>query len=178
MAPRNPHILRPKRPADEMFTDSLPAPAPAPVQESLVNSPAVSAPDTASSPSTVAPEQSDRRPLPPLRRLDAWPSQLSQNNSTMWLLPLRSNQASAIATLLRAEINSHNITREMLYTTEQRRLEAVQRYSQLLAVNGSWATAYKNLTATLCRCSEEYSRLSAKNAAFRSQLRGLNAQVA
>ena len=103
----------------------------------------------------------------------------------MWLLPLRSDQASAIATLLRAEIDSHNITREMLYATEQRRLEAIQRNSQLLTDNSqlltdnnSWATAYNNLTTALCRCSEEYSRLSAENVAVKSQLQGLNAQVA
>jgi hypothetical protein len=176
MAPRNLHILRPKRPADELFTGPLPPLAAAPA--CLVSSPTVSVPEIASSPSTVAPELSDRQSLPTLSRPDAWPSQLSQSSSTMWLLPLRSDQASAIATLLRAEIDSHNITREMLYATEQRRIEAVQRYSQLLADNSSWATAYKNLTTALCRCSEEYSRLSAEHVAVKSQLQGLNAQVA
>lgn len=99
-----------------------------------------------------------------------WPSQVAQSASTMWLLPPPSDQSSAIAHLLRTEIQSHNITREMLHATEQRRLEAVQRCEKLLADIRSWAAAYNALTAALHKCSQEYSRLSAENVAMSTEL--------
>ncbi|KAF2174295.1 hypothetical protein K469DRAFT_720973, partial [Zopfia rhizophila CBS 207.26] len=106
-----------------------------------------------------------------------WPSQIAQTSSTMWLLPPYSGQSSAIALLLQKEIQSHNITREMLHATEQRRMEAIQYCNRSLADNRVWSAAYNNLTAALHRCSQEYSRLSAENEAMRAQIHDLNSQV-
>jgi hypothetical protein len=100
----------------------------------------------------------------------AWPSELYKRSSTMWLLPPHSNQSSAIVNLLQTEIQSHNITRDMLHTTEQRRLEAVQKNNQLTTDTQSWAAAYNNLTVALGKCAEEYSRVSADNVNLREQL--------
>ncbi|KAF2475942.1 uncharacterized protein BDR25DRAFT_310370 [Lindgomyces ingoldianus] len=106
-----------------------------------------------------------------------WPSQIAQSSSTMWLLPPGSDQSSAIAQLLRTEIQSHNITREMLHATETRRLEAAQNYNRLLADTHSWATAYNNMTSALYKCLEECSRLSAENALLKTRLHCVNMQI-
>ena len=100
-----------------------------------------------------------------------WPSEVYNRTSTMWLLPPHSNQSSAIATLLQAEIQSHNTTREMLHTTEQRRLEAVQRSNRFASDAQGWAAAYNNLNTALGKCAEEYSRVAADNVTLKSQMR-------
>ncbi|KAF2197901.1 hypothetical protein GQ43DRAFT_443827 [Delitschia confertaspora ATCC 74209] len=105
----------------------------------------------------------------------AWPSQVAQ--STMWLLPPHSDQSAAITQLLRTEIQSHNITREMLHTTEQRRLEAVQNYHKIWAENQAWATAYNSLTAALHRCSEEFARVTAENEAMRTRMNASGSEI-
>jgi hypothetical protein len=86
----------------------------------------------------------------------------------MWLLPPQADQSSAIALLLRTEIQSHNTTREMLHATEQRRLEAFQRCDRLQSDIRAWMAAYNGLGDALCKCSQEYSRLLAENAALRA----------
>lgn len=123
-------------------------------------------------PAQPAPENDPTLPIP-----DRWPSQIAQSNSTMWLLPPSSDQSSAIAQLLRTEIQSHNITREMLHATETRRLQAVQNCNRLLDEAHSWATAHNNLTSALNKCSEECSRLSAENVSLKTQLKCVNMQV-
>lgn len=99
-----------------------------------------------------------------------WPSEVYNQTSTMWLLPPNSNQSSAIATLLQGEIQSHNITREMLHATEQRRLEAVQKWNQFANDARGWAAAYKSLSAALGKCAEECSRVASENVTLRTQL--------
>jgi hypothetical protein len=101
-----------------------------------------------------------------------WPSELHHQGDTRWLLPSSySDQASTLALILRTEIESHNITREMLHGTEQRRLEAVQRCTQLQADARGWAVAYENLTATLGHCAGEFSRLTTENVGLKTELR-------
>lgn len=104
---------------------------------------------------------------------NCWPSEVYNRTSTMWLLPPQSNQSSAIATLLQSEIHSHNTTREMLHTTEQRRLEAVQRSNQFANDVRGWAAAYNNLSTALGRCAEEYSRVAADNVTLRNQMQSI-----
>lgn len=103
-----------------------------------------------------------------------WPSEVYNQTSTMWLLPPNSNQSSAIATLLQGEIQSHNLTREMLHATEQRRLEAVQKCNQFANDARGWAAAYNNLSAALGKCAEECSRVAAENLTLRTQLQSPN----
>jgi hypothetical protein len=97
-----------------------------------------------------------------------WPSELHNQRDTMWLLPPCSDQASALALILRTEIQSHNITRETLHMTEQRRLESVLKCNQLCTDVQGWSVAYNNLTTALRQCSEEISRLSAENVALKA----------
>jgi hypothetical protein len=99
-----------------------------------------------------------------------WPSEVYSQKDTTWLLPPYSDQSSTLALVLRTEIQSHNITREMLHSTEQRRLEAMQRCGQLEADNRSWAAAYNNITATLGRWAEEFSRLTTENMSLKTDL--------
>jgi hypothetical protein len=99
-----------------------------------------------------------------------WPSEIHNMSDTTWLLPACSDQASTLASVLRTEIQSHNITREMLHNTERKRLEGAQRCKQLHADIESWATAHKNLTDTLARCANEFSRLSAENVELKTKL--------
>ena len=156
--PSNSPPFRTIRPANERVAESLRTPAPqAPPDDSA--KPAVNTPTAASVNEDAA------LPTP-----SSWPSEVAQRTSTMWLLPPPSDQASAIAALLRTEIQSHNMTREMLHETEQRRLEAIQRCNQLSSDTQSWATAYNSLTSALYRCSEEFSRLSAENTMLKVQL--------
>ena len=123
----------------------------------------------------------DSEPLyPELASSDptCWPSEVYNRTSTMWLLPPHSNQSSAIATLLQAEIQSHNTTREMLHTTEQRRLEAVQRSNRFASDAQGWATAYNNLNTALGKCAEECSRVAAENVTLKSQMRCFKVSLA
>jgi hypothetical protein len=123
----------------------------------------------------------DSEPLyPELASSDptCWPSEVYNRTSTMWLLPPHSNQSSAIATLLQAEIQSHNTTREMLHTTEQRRLEAVQRSNRFASDAQGWAAAYNNLNTALGKCAEEYSRVAAENVTLKSQMRCFKVSLA
>ncbi|KAF5845584.1 hypothetical protein GGP41_009363 [Bipolaris sorokiniana] len=99
-----------------------------------------------------------------------WPSEIHSQSSTMWLLPPHSDQSSAITSLLRTEIQSHSITREMLHATEKRRLEAVQRGNKLLQDTHGWAAAYNNLTMALGKCYEEYSRVLGENTEMKLKL--------
>jgi hypothetical protein len=100
-----------------------------------------------------------------------WPSELRNQGDPTWLLPTPcGEQASTLALVVRTEIQSHNITREMLYSTERRRVEAVQKCSQLEVDARSWAAAYNNLTTALGRCAEEFSRVSAENVALKTEL--------
>ncbi|KAF2189308.1 hypothetical protein K469DRAFT_747999 [Zopfia rhizophila CBS 207.26] len=167
--------LRPKRPYDDPIPELFRTPKPS-------VSPAVSGPGQSSSPSATAPEPINPQAsgschAPNTNNGHPWPSQIAQTSSTMWLLPPYSGQSSAIALLLQKEIQSHNVTREMLHATEQRRMEAIQYCNRLLADNRVWSAAYNNLTAALHRCSQEYSRLSAENEAMRAQMHDLNSQV-
>jgi hypothetical protein len=90
-----------------------------------------------------------------------WPSEIQRD--TVWLLPPCPDQASTLALLLRTKIQSHNITRETLHMTEQRRLESVLNCNQLHTDVQSWSAAYNNMATALRYCSEEYSRLLAEN---------------
>src|SRR5438552_497247 len=85
--------LRPKRPADDQIPEPLRTPAPP------LRSPASSAPEVSCSPSAAAPEPLDPQPAvvshgPLLQTPNAWPSQIAQRSSTMWLLPPHSDQSS------------------------------------------------------------------------------------
>jgi hypothetical protein len=99
-----------------------------------------------------------------------WPSEIYNRGSTMWLLPPHSDQSSVIASLLQTEIQSHKITREMLHTTEQQRIDAIQQCNQLMDDSGRWAAAYNNLSSALKLWTDEFSRISADNAALKAQL--------
>ncbi|PVH95986.1 hypothetical protein DM02DRAFT_133171 [Periconia macrospinosa] len=79
----------------------------------------------------------------------------------MWLLPPYTDQSSAIASLLRTEIQSHNITKEMLHNTEQRRLDAVGRCGRLEADVNVLNIAYTKASTSLQKCAEEFARLCA-----------------
>lgn len=138
--------IRPSRPTHEEVPEPLRAPT---------GPPDANARD---SPSALAPEPN----LPQA----GWPSQIQ---STMWLLPPSTDQSSAIALLLRTEIQSHNITREMLHNTEQRRLQAVNFNERLQQDCRGWAAAYEKLSETLRKVSEEYLRLSSENMAMREK---------
>ncbi|KAF2028951.1 hypothetical protein EK21DRAFT_113333 [Setomelanomma holmii] len=105
-----------------------------------------------------------------------WPSEIYNQRDTTWLLPPYSDQSSMLALVLRTEIQSHNTIREMLHSTEQRRLEAVQRCDQLETDNRSWAAAYNNLTATLGRWAEEFSRLTTENMNLKTELQIVKVQ--
>ncbi|PVH95987.1 hypothetical protein DM02DRAFT_659645, partial [Periconia macrospinosa] len=83
-----------------------------------------------------------------------WPSEVATNTSTMWLLPPYTDQSSAIASLLRTEIQSHNITKEMLHNTEQRRLDAVGRCGRLEADVNVLNIAYTKASTSLQKCAE------------------------
>jgi septal ring factor EnvC (AmiA/AmiB activator) len=102
--------------------------------------------------------------------ISMWPSEIHNMGDTTWLLPAYSDQSSTLASVLRTEIQSHNITREMLHNTERRRLEGAQRCKHLQADIERWAAAYNNLTATFARCAEEFSRLSAENLELKTKL--------
>ena len=108
--------------------------------------------------------------------IGAWPSQMG-HGSTKWLLPSPSDQSAAIASLLKTEIQSHNITRDMLHATERKRLEAVQLCNQLTSDAQSWATAYQNSAAALVKCTEEYTRLSTENLEIKAEIQNLTSQV-
>ncbi|KAF2257507.1 hypothetical protein CC78DRAFT_588462 [Lojkania enalia] len=129
--------------------------------------------EPAVSPFTTAPEPAQPQNLVALNT--RWPSQVVQSTSTMWLLPPCTDQSSAIATLLRTEIESHNITREMLHATENRRIEAAQQAKQLMDDCHRWNVAYNSLTTALHACSEEYSRLNSENITLKKQLQESNA---
>ncbi|CAI6338160.1 unnamed protein product [Periconia digitata] len=88
-----------------------------------------------------------------------WPSQLASSNSTMWLLPPYTDQSTAIACLLKTEIQSHNITKEMLHNTEQRRLDAARQCERLQTDVNAFSMAYNNASASLQKCAEEFARL-------------------
>ena len=124
------------------------------------------------SPSLTAPEA-----LGDQNSTTQWPSQVTQRSSCAWLLPPYQDQSSSIILLLRAEVESHNITREMLHATEQRRLEAVQRCEQLLSDSKGWAAAYNSLMVVVQNCSAEYARLSSEHAALKVRLETHNFQV-
>jgi hypothetical protein len=102
--------------------------------------------------------------------LPLWPPEVRSLSDTNWLLPAYSDHSSSIASVLRTEIQSHNITREMLHSTEQRRLEGAQRCKQLQADLQLWMTSYTTLTTTLARYSEEFSRLSTENVALKTKM--------
>jgi hypothetical protein len=101
--------------------------------------------------------------------LPTWPSEIQNMGDTTWLLPPCSDQSSNLALILRTEFQSHNITREMLHGTEQRRLEMAQRCKQLENDVQSWAAAYTNLTAALGHCTEAYTRLSTENVELKTK---------
>ncbi|KAF2690345.1 hypothetical protein K458DRAFT_399679 [Lentithecium fluviatile CBS 122367] len=146
----------------------VPGPCPTPA---MVPSPSTLS--SASEPTSAQPATENDPSLPIPER---WPSQIAQSSSTMWLLPPHSSQSSAIAQLLQTEIQSHNITQEMLHATENCRLEAVRKYNSLVADTHSWITANNNLTSALYKCSEECSRLSAENVSLKTQLQCINMQ--
>lgn len=102
--------------------------------------------------------------------LPLWPSEIRNLGDTNWLLPAYSDHSSSLASVLRTEIQSHNITREMLHSTEQRRLEGAQRCKQLQADLQSWVTAYNTLTTTLARYAEEFSRISTENVTLKTRM--------
>jgi hypothetical protein len=144
--------IRPKRPAEDEIPVPLRTPAPP-----LQSQPATAALDVPGFlPPACPPAASAAQPI--VRDLPPSPSAL---------LPPYADQASAIALLLHTEIQSHNITREMLHGTDQQRLEAIQRCERLQVDISSWTVAYNNLTVALHKCSEEYSRLSAEHLALR-----------
>jgi hypothetical protein len=105
----------------------------------------------------------------PLGQNAMWPSQIAHQQSTMWLLPPQTDQSSAIALLLRTEIQSHAITREMLHQTEQCRIQSAQRIVYLETECRNWSTAYENLASTLSKCSEEIQRVSLENVSLKTQ---------
>ncbi|KAF2680645.1 hypothetical protein K458DRAFT_311296 [Lentithecium fluviatile CBS 122367] len=184
--------LRPKRPAEDQIPEPLRTPGPpsCSLDERHSSQPASPQP-------TSAPMPAEEQPAPPVLPMPmpadsqpaanglpaaAWPSQVSQSTNTMWLLPAYTDQSSAIAMLLRTEIQSHNITKEMLHATEQRRLEAVRRCERLEIDMRSWSTSYAHSSTALQKCAEEYSRVcadysraSAEISALKDQ--GFNAQV-
>ncbi|KAF2727572.1 hypothetical protein EJ04DRAFT_581940 [Polyplosphaeria fusca] len=162
-------ILRPKRCAGE----PLERPRLAKRHRSPPNMAGPHAP-----PPATAPEVANSQSLPtiyPGWGSDAvWPSQLAQGDNTMWSLPPHSDQASAIALILRTEIQAHNTTRHMLHVAEQRRLQAAQFCERLQEDARNWSTAYDNIAAALSKCSEAYARLSAENMSFKERLNDPN----
>ncbi|KAF2010521.1 hypothetical protein BU24DRAFT_467144 [Aaosphaeria arxii CBS 175.79] len=105
----------------------------------------------------------------PGSQLNVWPSQIASNNAT-WLLPPHNDQAAALAMMLRTEIQAHNIAKEMLHATEQRRLEVFNICSRLSIEVRGWEAAYNSMTEALQRCSDEFSRISAENVSLKTQL--------
>ncbi|KAF2741742.1 hypothetical protein M011DRAFT_514180 [Sporormia fimetaria CBS 119925] len=91
------------------------------------------------------------------RQHPEWPSQIAHQSSHP---ETATHPASAAVALLQTEIQSHHVTREMLHSTEQRRLQAEQACTRLESDCYAWAAAYNSLTAALQHCSKEYSRVA------------------
>lgn len=186
--------LRPRQPADQEAVDLPRTPAPLRTNVGVTASmePALSAStsegsSSAWSPSTSVPGPDGSEPtatagttattaapeekmvVGSLQPATAWPSQVASRMTTSWLLPAHNDQSSAIALLLRTEIESHKISKEMLHATEQKRLEAVHHCQHLEAAKQrletdvcNWVAAYNALAAVFSQCSNELKRLSGR----------------
>ncbi|KAF1964223.1 hypothetical protein BU23DRAFT_562137 [Bimuria novae-zelandiae CBS 107.79] len=126
--------------------------------------------DSASS-ATSATKLDEKMVINPLQSSNVWPSQIAGRMTTSWLLPVHNDQSSAIVLLLKTEIESHKISKEMLHTTEQKRLEAVHYCRHLEATKQkletdvcNWVAAYNALAVAFSQCSAEQKRLAGGNA--------------
>jgi hypothetical protein len=192
MARKAPLPLRPKRPADEQIPEPLRTPAPptyTPTRDNINTSHGSGLASPFTTPVAATEQPAPAAFSPPINGSSTnptaaitWPSEVSQRSSTMWLLPAYTDQSSTIAQVLRAEIQAHNISKEMLHATEHRRLESIRRCEQLEIDVRNWGIAYGNSSTALRNCAEEYakvcaeySRICAENTTLKAQ--GLNGQV-
>ncbi|KAF1971152.1 hypothetical protein BU23DRAFT_556172 [Bimuria novae-zelandiae CBS 107.79] len=185
--------LRPKRSAEQgvIAVPRTPAPLCTDIGGSASAEPTLSATTTASdlSNTNLSPSSTDRQlagsassatsatkldekmVINPLQSGNVWPSQIAGRMTTSWLLPAHNDQSSAIVLLLKTEIESHKVSKEMLHATEQKRLEAVHYCRYLEATKQkletdvcNWAAAYNALAVAFSQCSAEHKRLAGGNA--------------
>ncbi|KAK7179093.1 hypothetical protein PSPO01_14876 [Paraphaeosphaeria sporulosa] len=164
-------VLRAKRPTEIIALPRTPAPLCTDVDDTANVEPTTSAstsedsnPNLAASPTDLRPSNSESATNSTTK---LWPSQIAGRLTTSWLLPAYNDQSSAIAHLLKTEIEAHRISKEMLHATEQRRLEATY-YCQHLEVAKkrleldvrNWAAAYNALAVAFSQCSAEHKRFA------------------
>lgn len=88
-----------------------------------------------------------------------------------------SKQYKWLAQTLRAEIQSHNQTRDALYTEVQLHANFEQQLTQLSMDNAAWCAAYNDAAATLQQYTQDYTRILADNDYLRAEIQRLTAQV-
>ncbi|KAF2439139.1 hypothetical protein P171DRAFT_132114 [Karstenula rhodostoma CBS 690.94] len=162
--------LRPKRPAKEA-PPLTPAPPFCVMETEDESSPCTATGlGISSSPPAVAPTSNSE--INPSLPGTAWPSEVASRTTTSWLLPPHNDQSSAIAMLLKTEIEAHKISKEMLHATEQKRLDAVHYCRHLEVAKHrlekdvyNWIAAYNALAVAFCQRSAEYNRMAVGNAA-------------
>ncbi|KAL5432569.1 hypothetical protein PMIN06_011966 [Paraphaeosphaeria minitans] len=168
-------LLRAKRPAEVIAVPRTPAPLCTDVSDTANVEPTTSATASEGSNPNLAASSTDLRPTNSESATNStaklWPSQIAGRMTTSWLLPAHNDQSSAIAHLLKTEIEAHRISKEMLHATEQRRLE-VTYYCQHLEVAKqrleldarNWAAAYNALAVAFSQCSAEHKRFAGGHA--------------